>query len=124
MKKTKIRLNENILRTMIRESLTNILNEIDGADGNYPLGADNDPDAPWNQKDDEYDMETVTGKAYFYQMNNDEDDAEDIVEPFEVEIPSHMMYDPYGAVEYSGALNDIIDDMRQNGYDLNYIEID
>ena len=69
-------INELQLRNIVKETIVKILNE------NYPLGAEFDPRAPWNEPETTSKMVEIQGTAYYY---NEETEEEKEV-PFEIEV--------------------------------------
>lgn len=74
--KNKNTINEIQLRNIVKETIVKILNE------NYPLGAEFDPRAPWNEPETTSKMVEIQGTAYYY---NEETEEEKEV-PFEIEV--------------------------------------
>lgn len=104
-------LNEAQLRAMVREQVEKLVKE------NYPLGAQYDPRAPWNQAPDVTNKVTVDGTAYY---GNDETE-EDKAIPFSVEVEAYGEYeddwDEDGRSSYfvPSDDNDYISLVRQSG---------
>lgn len=104
-------LNETQLRAMVREQVEKLIKE------NYPLGAQYDPRAPWNQAPDVTNKVTVDGTAYY---GNDETE-EDKAIPFSVEVEAYGEYeddwDEDGRSSYfvPSDDNDYISLVRQSG---------
>ena len=69
-------INELQLRNIVKETIVKILNE------NYPLGAEFDPRAPWNEPETTSKMVEIQGTAYYY---NEETEEEKEV-PFEIDV--------------------------------------
>lgn len=69
-------INELQLRNIVKETIVKILKE------NYPLGAEYDPRAPWNEPETTSEMMEIQGTAYYY---NEKTEEEKVV-PFEIEV--------------------------------------
>lgn len=70
----KIRLSENAFHQLIKESVNRILKEWES--GYYPMGAENDPRAPYNQPD-EPDWDEMYGDKIDKQIENEIDSQDD-----------------------------------------------
>lgn len=69
-------INELQLRNIVKETIVKILKE------NYPLGAEYDPRAPWNEPETTSEMMEIQGTAYYYNKETEEEKEV----PFEIEV--------------------------------------
>jgi hypothetical protein len=105
------KLNESQLRAMVREQVEKLVKE------NYPLGAQYDSSAPWNQTPDFTNKVTVDGTAYY--ANDETEEGKAI--PFSVEVEAYGEYeddwDEDGRSSYfvPSDNNDYISLVRQSG---------
>lgn len=115
--KKQVVLNENQLRGMVKKAVTSLLKE------NYPLGAKNDPRAPYNETDDGTMVMTAHITAYY----SDEDGVDEIQKEFDVDIdvPCETEFDGEGTESYPTVdpreifdAHEHIPPTLENGYEL------
>lgn len=85
--------NEIQLRNIVKETIVKILKE------NYPLGAEYDPRAPWNEPETSSKMMEIQGTAYYY--NKETEEEKEVPFEIEVEVDGEYLVDYDDGEKYS-----------------------
>lgn len=86
-------INELQLRNIVKETIVKILKE------NYPLGAEYDPRAPWNEPETTSTMMEIQGTAYYY--NKETEEEKEVPFEIEVEVDGEYLVDYDDGEKYS-----------------------